>query len=78
MLDILKKHLEEAPFQCVVSVWISGLKEEEQSAFNLLITNRAKINIAVLYKDLALQEGLPFKVTVFRSHMKGYCTCQKN
>lgn len=78
MLDILKKHLEETAYQCVVSTWISGLEAEEQQAFALLKQNQERIVFANLYSELASQQELPFKITAFRSHMRGYCTCQKN
>jgi hypothetical protein len=78
MLDILKKHLEETAFQCVVSTWINELKDEEQQAFELLKQNQKRIVLAVLYKELSAQQELPFKLTAFRGHMRGYCSCQKN
>ena len=78
MLDILKKHLEETAFQCVVATWINDLENEEQQAFALLKQNRERIVFADLYKELSNNQTLPFKITAFRSHMKGYCTCQKS
>jgi hypothetical protein len=78
MLDILKKHLEEVDFECVVATWINGLKDEEQQAFALLMQNESKIVCSNLYSELAEQEKLPFKITAFRQHMRGYCSCRKN
>ena len=78
MLDILKKHLEETAFQCVVATWINELKEEEQQAFALLKQNQERIVVANLYSELSEQQDLPFKITAFRGHMRGYCSCQKN
>jgi hypothetical protein len=78
MLDILNKHLEDKPSSCVVDTWIKSLKEDEQEAFNLLKQNKEKIQAAILYKDLLSEMDLPFKLTAFRSHMRGYCTCRKN
>ena len=78
MLDILNKHLEKAPFKCVVATWISSLETLEKEAFELLSKNSSNINVSALYAELYLQQKLPFKVTLFRSHMKGYCTCQTN
>jgi hypothetical protein len=78
MLDILNKHLEEKPSSCVVNTWINSLKSDEQEAFNLLRQNNQKIKFAILYKELLSEMDLPFKLTVFRSHMRGYCTCQRN
>jgi hypothetical protein len=78
MLDILKKHLEETVFQCVVATWIKELEDEEQQAFALLKQNQERIVFADLYKELLNNQELPFKITAFRSHMKGYCSCQKS
>jgi hypothetical protein len=78
MLDILNKHLEDKPSSCVVDTWIKSLKEDEQEAFNLLKQNKEKIQAAILYKDLLSEMDLPFKLTAFRSHMRGYCTCRRN
>lgn len=77
MLEVLNKHLDPRHFGCVVAQWIDGLAPEEQDAFAKLKENSKSINIADLYKDLALQAALPFKLTIFRSHLRGYCTCQK-
>lgn len=78
MLNILQKHLEkEAAFEiCVVAAWVLTLNEDEQKIINKLIETRAVV-VASLYKDLN-SEGVPFKLTAFRAHMRGYCTCQKN
>ena len=78
MLDILKKHLEETAFQCVVATWINELKDEEKQAFELLKQNQERIVLSVLYTELSAQQELPFKLTAFRGHMRGYCSCQKN
>lgn len=78
MLGILNKHLEDKPSSCVVNTWIKSLKSEEQEAFTLLQKNKEKLQCAILYKDLSFEMDLPFKLTAFRSHMRGYCTCQKN
>ena len=78
MLDILKKHLEETAFQCVVATWINDLENEEQQAFALLKQNQERIVLSVLYTELSAQQELPFKLTAFRGHMRGYCSCQKN
>ena len=78
MLGILNKHLEDKPSSCVVNTWIKSLKSEEQEAFTLLQKNKEKLQCAILYKDLSFEIDLPFKLTAFRSHMRGSCTCQKN
>lgn len=76
MLDILEKHLSAQRAGCSVNKWISSLPQEEQNAFALVKENNANINVATLYSELTKQEELPFKLTAFRSHIRGYCTCQ--
>lgn len=79
MLDILTKHLEEkAAASCVVSVWIALLDPKEQDAFAKLKENNKNIICASLYKELHADDPLPFGLTAFRSHLRGYCTCPKN
>jgi hypothetical protein len=75
MLDVLNKHLVAAPALCVVGQWTNTLTQEEQEAFTAL-RNNSKVIAASLYKDLNDETELPFKLTAFRSHMRGYCTCQ--
>lgn len=75
MLDILQKHLEAPAGGCVVFKWIEDLPKKEQEAFDALKSSKNTV-VADLYRDLSEQLDLPFKLTAFRSHMKGYCTCQ--
>lgn len=77
MLDVLDKHLNAGPETCSVADWIASLSIEEQDAFNKIKENNKEINIATLYKDLTESIDLPFKLTLFRSHLRGYCICQK-
>lgn len=77
MLEVLNKHLTEQPVLCVVAKWISGLAAEEQEAFAKITENSKRIHLATLFTDLSTQTDLPFKLTAFRSHIRGYCTCQK-
>ena len=75
MLEVLNKHLTAAPSICVVGQWVIELHEEEQAAF-IALRNNSKVVAASLYKDLNDETELPFKLTAFRSHLRGYCTCQ--
>ena len=76
MLDVLNKHLQaNANKGCIVEDWIKQLDKKEQDAFVEIKNNSNQIKIAQLYKDLNYQIGLPFKLTAFRSHLRGYCTC---
>ena len=79
MLDILTKHLEEkASINCVVSVRIESLEDAEKEAFAKLKENNKNVVLASLYKELNNAESMPFGLTAFRSHLRGYCTCLKN
>lgn len=78
MLEVLQKHLEQhkAPTKCAVGSWLDTLDNKYKDLFKQLIEE--KVESAGLYRDL-VSNGyeLPFKSTVFRQHMKGYCVCQK-
>lgn len=78
MLDVLAKHIKgEATTKiCVVARWIDGLSNEEKTAFKEVIEHNRDIHIAALFGDLKKETDLPFKLTAFRSHIRGYCTCQ--
>lgn len=79
LLDVLQKQRIEQtqPFKCVVGSWVDSLEKEEQDAFDACVTTPG-LNAAKLYTTLTKEIDLPFKATVFRSHVKGYCSCQKN
>jgi hypothetical protein len=74
--SILQKHLTAPHLSrgCVVAVWAAGLPNEDQDALNDLKTKA--VVVADLYRDLRAA-GVPFKLTAFRSHMRGYCACPK-
>lgn len=78
MLDILTKHLQGPSGLCTVALWIDELPEAEKEAFSLIKDNNKNIKIAILFKELEKTAELKFKLTAFRSHLRGYCTCQKN
>jgi hypothetical protein len=77
MLDVLESHIETKPQVCVVSQWISSLSQKEQEAFAKIKENNKKIQFVSLLEDLSAQAELPFKITAFRGHFRGYCSCQK-
>jgi hypothetical protein len=76
MLDILNKHLLNEDKGCAIKQWIDALPKEEQDAFALVKQNSENINVAALFTELIKESALPFKLTAFRSHLRGYCTCQ--
>lgn len=73
---VLKKYSSKPSIVngCVVAIWIAELPKEEQETLNLLKSKA--IVITDLHRDL-VDAGFPFKITSFRSHMKGYCSCPK-
>jgi hypothetical protein len=76
--DVLNKHLnvDSLPNRCLVGEWIEELDEETKTMFEEL-KDRKNIVVAALYGDL-VNSGvkLPGKLTTFRSHMRGYCSCR--
>lgn len=78
MRDVLNKHLnvDSLPSRCLVGEWIEELDEETKTMFEEL-KDRKNIVVAALYGDL-VNSGvkLPGKLTTFRSHMRGYCSCR--
>lgn len=76
LVDILQKHLSKTSLVdgCIVASWAADLPEEEQQA--LIDLQTKAVVIADLYRDLRAA-GVPFKLTAFRSHMRGYCACPK-
>ena len=77
MLEVLNKHLNEASISgCVVAQWVAALDKEEQNLFKQIKENNVNVKIAQLFKDLSKESDLPYKLTAFRSHLRGYCTCQ--
>ena len=78
MIDVLNKHLNEPQLnrRCLIGQWIDELDDESKSGFEELKT-RKSIVVAELYGDL-IKSGvnLPGKLTTFRSHMRGDCSCR--
>lgn len=77
MLEVLNKHLlGSSSHGCVVEQWISTLSKDEQALFKQLKENSSSVKIVQLFKDIQNDTDLPFKLTAFRSHLRGYCTCR--
>ena len=77
--NILKAAKQEAlkPQLCVIAKWLSTLDKEEAKEF-LECMSIPSLSTAGLYNSLLSQGvALPFKMTAFRMHVKGYCPCQK-
>jgi hypothetical protein len=80
MASILDAFIADAklPKKCKAQRWIATLVKEDQDKFNSLKDENRKVDIKNLY-DALVNAGvnIPVKLTAFRSHFKGYCTCQK-
>jgi hypothetical protein len=81
-LPLFTEFLEEKKFECVVKKWLNELTSEDQSEYAVLESKYragAKIDISKVYNKLLDGTAyLPFKLTSFRTHIKGVCTCQRN
>lgn len=75
LLDIIESHAKTASSKCSVGKWVDTLEPEEQTAINNLV-NSDNLNATSLFLAIEKQIKLPFKITSFRSHMRGYCSCQ--
>lgn len=75
LLEIIESHAKTSPSKCSVGKWIDTLEPEEQTAFNGLIKSDS-LNATKLFLAIEAQVKVPFKITVFRGHMRGYCSCQ--
>jgi hypothetical protein len=76
---ILDQFIEQSkqPGKCCIAMWIQSLPKEDAQKFESLRTENTKVPIKNLYEALiASGHELPGKLTAFRSHFKGYCTCK--
>jgi len=76
MIDILNRHLAGTTAACTTGLWINTLDKKTQDAFTAIKENSKTVVIAKLYAELNNESQLPFKLTAFRSHLRGYCACQ--
>jgi hypothetical protein len=75
IIDIIEEQLTKPSFGCVVNKWVATLTTEEREGMEKLQAT-PHLNITELYNKLKSRIELPFKLTAFKSHMRGYCTCQ--
>jgi hypothetical protein len=78
--ELIAEQLETKRFNCSVARWVATLDEEDKNALLELKIELSKnnryVNVASLFASLLSKTTVPFKLTAFRSHMQGYCTCQ--
>lgn len=80
LLHVLEKHLSAASSlaRCSFGYWLDKQDVKTQEAFVKLAESK-NISSQKLYNDLvAAGIELPCKLTTFKTHMGGYCVCQKN
>lgn len=79
MLDtVLEAYLTKpVEVKCLVGKWVAEKDEKFQELFRK-IENHPKLNLTELFKDMSAEESLPFKITLFRSHMRGDCACKND
>ena len=77
--DVLDYHLKRETVGCIVNRWIAELDQEDKQGFEKLMeltkNNSKAIDVKLLYDGIRAKTELPFRLTAFRSHMRGYCVC---
>lgn len=73
--DILGQHLEKTKL-CVVGKWLESQDQEARDLFEKVLEN--KVPLEPLFYELAKNQLIPFKLTIFKYHLKGNCACQRN
>jgi hypothetical protein len=77
LADTLRAFVDAPSEGCSVNKWLNSQDEEINSLFNEIIIKKGTKNLRALYDALSKQEELPFKLTLFRQHLGGYCSCQQ-
>ena len=77
MLKALEKRLDYTGTErCTVGRWEDSQEPEDKTQLEVIKSIKQRVSLASLYKDLQDEVELPFKLTAFRAHMGGYCTCR--
>jgi hypothetical protein len=79
LLEVLKEQKSIATSEpaCMVADWLLTLNDEEAQEF-IECMKVPNLSALGLYNALVKQGiDLPFRATTFRSHVKGYCICQR-
>ena len=76
MHEVLEAYLKRPEAStCAVGTWILEQDEQFQELFRK-IEQHPNLNRNELYRDLSAESVLPFKMTLFRMHMRGDCACK--
>jgi len=60
--------------RCSVGVWVSGLEQEDQEAFQLTLEDKS-FSTKDMYTVIS-KLGATFSMETLRRHRSGECTCQ--
>lgn len=75
--DLLESHLNTPTEGCSVNRWIVTLPDEEQTLLKKL-SEKKGLNLTTFFNALTKESNIPFKLTTFKSHMRGACVCPKD
>jgi hypothetical protein len=73
--DILRQTLDAPARKCVVGQWVDEQSKEDQELL-LQVFASPRLVMSTLHNKL-MDAGITFGVTIFKSHIKGTCTCPK-
>jgi hypothetical protein len=73
--DILRQTLDAPARKCVVGQWVEEQSKEDQELLKQVFAS-PRLVMSTLHAKLT-ESGVTFGVTIFKSHIKGTCTCPK-
>jgi hypothetical protein len=73
--DILRQTLDAPHRKCVVGQWVEEQSKEDQELLKQVFDS-PRLVMSNLHTKL-VEAGVTFGVTIFKSHIKGTCTCPK-
>ena len=74
--DILRQTLDAPARKCVVGQWVDKQSKEDQELLQKVFGSQ-RLVMSTLHAKLTESGGVTFGVTIFKSHIKGSCTCPK-
>jgi hypothetical protein len=76
ILDLVASLTKDYENKCRVGRWFDTLDVEERTALESLLA-KPRANRTEVYERLCDITTLPFKITLFKDHLKGSCSCPK-
>jgi hypothetical protein len=74
--DILRQVFDTPERKCVVGQWVDEQNTEDQELLQQVF-NSQRLVMSKLHAKLKESGDITFGVTIFKSHIKGTCTCPK-